>query len=310
MLRNVVNYLFPAEGHVGKKITDKKWIEIFIPFASYTALVICGFLIYLGLIAKSPKPFFLTTQGFTASLATFWTLVFLLLSRTVRKKRRSPAVPLLLANFFAIQCFIGLILILGFQTSMEKKFKPHYQQISHTVRDKISEQKSLLKQNTQDIEKAVFDHQKKVQNNIDKMKEYQGSAFDRFRKNSEEFDKKFKKLTTEQDKRWAEQKARFNKHCEEHRAEKEKQWDKIRRDHLKHMGFDSEEIYGKIYPTKKTDSSNQPNIVDATETSSPPDGGMILNPPLIWDRIKWLKEETISDNADEEIEAELNPPKK
>lgn len=292
ILQKAANYLIPPEGYLGKKITDKEWIKAFVPFAPYTALAMCGLLILLGLMNKSPKPFLLNLQGFAALLATFWTLVFLVLSRVIRKKKRNPALSLLIANFFPIKSFVGLLLIAFVLNSGQKKFEPARQEISQTVRNKIDTQRSILRQKTQELEKTVLDHQQKVQNNIDKMKDYHEGAFERFRKRGEEFDKILKKSTAKRDKYYAGKKAQYEKFCEARRAEQEKKWEQIRREQLKRMGIGSEEIYQKIYvkPNKANFSDEQA----AEKPENPPakENVVQINPPFIWDKSKWLKEKS------------------
>jgi hypothetical protein len=295
ILQKVVNYLIPPEGYLGKKITDKTWIKTFVPFAPYTALVMCGLLILLGLMNKSPKPFLLTLQGFAASLATFWTMIFLILSRVIRKKKRNPALSLLIANFFPIKSFVGLILVASVLSFGQKKFDPARKETSHTVRNKIDSQRSLLKQKTQELEKTVLDHQQKVQNNIDKMKEHQAGALERFIKTGEEFDELFKKSSEEKHKRWLEQKERFDKNNETYSAEQEKKWEQIRREQLKRMGFGSEEIYQKIYGKPNKADSNDQQAAETPENPPATENVVEVNPPFIWDKSKWLKEKSPAD---------------
>lgn len=233
MMKKMVDYLFPSKDFLGKKITDKSWVNVFIPIAPYTAIFMCGVLIYLGIVPKSPRPFLLIPQGFIATLATFWTLILFIVSQIIKKKHRSPAVPLFIANVIPVQAFLGLLLFIGFQSSAQKKFEPQHQQISQTVRDKIEEKRFFIAQKFQETKTTVEEHQEDVQKSIDKMKEFQSGAFERFRQTGREIDQYFAKAVAKSDQRWSEALTTFNNNRDEARDKREMEWEESRQQRLK-----------------------------------------------------------------------------
>ena len=56
-LRNKSNYYFPLDSYRGEKITDLPWIRLFIPFAPYSALLLCGVIFLWGILGHPNKPF-------------------------------------------------------------------------------------------------------------------------------------------------------------------------------------------------------------------------------------------------------------
>lgn len=154
-LTNFLNYLFPEKTYEGKKITDKRWIRAFIPFAPFVAFALCLIILILGITTSRPKPYglLLSPHWIAFIVAVLWTSVFLSLAKSTKKKGRSPALFLLLANFFPLKILLGVTLFVGMHTSMKKKFDEETRSLSQIVQQHHEENQRLVQEKREKMEK-------------------------------------------------------------------------------------------------------------------------------------------------------------
>lgn len=195
-LVNLLNYLVPEENYPGKKLTDKQWIQRFIPFAPYIALLLCFFILILGLSTSQPKPFgpLLTPHGVAFIGALFWTSAFLFLARFIQKKKRSPAFFLLLANIFPLKALVMVTLFLGFQISMKKKFEDKSSNLSQVVQQHHESAKHSVNQERQRLELNIADRHQQIKDSLSQIDQHLSGGVERLM----EFDKETDRMMREE----------------------------------------------------------------------------------------------------------------
>lgn len=165
-IKKWINYFFPPDLYPGKKITDITWIRLFLPFAPYTSIIACISIVLWGLLGNPGKPFLMTPQGAISFVVFFFALIFLRISEALKKKKRSPAISLLIANFFPLQALLGLSLVIGFTSSLRKKFDEERHQTSQMIENVHKERKALLAQLTKEKEEQVKNHFDEIQKSL------------------------------------------------------------------------------------------------------------------------------------------------
>lgn len=256
-LRPMIDYLFPQKHYQGKKITDKKWICLFIPFAPYTAILLCGLMLMCGMTAERPFLQAMITQIFVMML--IWIIVFLRLSTALKKRHRSPATTLLIANLFPLMAFLGLCLILGVTSPTRTRLTKEHKQFSSLVDDKIKARKESIAEKADELETKFYKQQAEVKKAIkeigDRMPDV-GALGEQMR---ERMNQRLKDEAEASKKYWA----KVDADMEERAIQKNKAWKKTRDQWLK----DHKMEYFKHLNVGFTKEDQEEDLVeDPTET--------------------------------------------
>lgn len=226
-LRNKSNYYFPLDSYRGEKITDLPWIRLFIPFAPYSALLLCGVIFLWGILGHPNKPFFLTPQGPIGIIAAFWSAVFIVISRKLKEKRRSPAVALLIANFLPLYVFLGLFLTTGFTSTAKMKLATEKAEFSRLVQSKIQENRDFVRAEFASRENKFKEDFQKTRETIREI----ATRADNLPEMSKRFKQKFEETWKLRDRQWAEFSSKMwenldksSKQLEERQRKERLQW--------------------------------------------------------------------------------------
>ena len=172
-------YLFPHKNYSGKKITDIKLIRTFTHLGPWTAILGClALLLWHGFSSRPEKTIFMTFLGFLC----IWTFVFLVLSRKLYQKERSPAVTLMLANWFPLMGILASLFSLFMQKSMHDFRKANFH-ISKQVESKFQTQRTFLNQKSQEMEKEITEHIQNTREKLQSMNKTFDTNFDKIREN-------------------------------------------------------------------------------------------------------------------------------
>lgn len=186
---NLLEYLFARSSSQNKRITDTRWIHRLALIAPYLSILISMLILAWGIGAANATKMPINPHFFVFLGILFWTTICFICAYFLKKKGRSPAVPMIISFLIALKGLFVLLLFLGLQSGIKEIGKELIEEstnFSQHVQSKIQENRSLISRKFQEKESEVQKHMQKISKSIEDLNHHFEGAFERFKQTHKE----------------------------------------------------------------------------------------------------------------------------